>query len=325
VPVIIVTALDDRVSRLKGIEVGADGFISKPFDRVELQTQVQTITRLNRYRRLYMERLKRQQAEEEIRQRNQELMLLKEAERIKDQFVSNVSHELRTPLSVIALLSGNLDTLYERLPDAQRKKMIRDIRRHTQLLDELIVDVLEMSQIDSGQISLERSRVNLVTLVREEIDEQRSLAQRKSQTLQIAGCETLMIWANERQMGQVIRNLLNNAIKYTATGGCIRWECAVECAAEARQNITLKDQDRQVRQWAVLRVCDNGIGISLEHIPHLFKRFYRAEAEGNISGTGLGLSIAHELVEQHAGQIAVHSTPGKGSVFMVYLPLLDEA
>jgi signal transduction histidine kinase len=272
-----------------------------------------------------MERLKRQQAEEEIQRRNQELLLLKEAERIRNQFVSNVSHELRTPLSVIALLSGNLDTLYERLSDTQRKKMVRDIRRHARLLDELIVDVLEMSRIDSGQISMERERVNLVQIVQEEIDKQRTLAQRKTQTLEIEGCETLAVWGNDRQLRQVVRNLLNNAIKYTPAGGHIQCECLIEAQERVKQQIKPSEQAEKAASWAVLRVCDEGIVFCAQLLPQLFHRFSGAETEVNIPGTGLGLSFAHELVERHTGQMSVQSTLGQGSIFMVYLPLLDEA
>lgn len=105
VPVIMITALDDRASRLTGIEAGADDFMSKPFDRVELRTRVKTITRLNRYRRLLEERTRRREFEEEIDRRNYELLLLKESERIKDQFVSNVTHELSIPLSTIIFIA----------------------------------------------------------------------------------------------------------------------------------------------------------------------------------------------------------------------------
>jgi len=252
---------------------------------------------------------------------------IKEAERLKDQFVSNVSHELRTPLSVIALVSGNLDRLYDRLADDKRRKMVRDIREHAQVLDDLIGDVLEISRIESGRISMERQAVDLAALARDEAEVQRPLAQRKAQVLHVTGAERLPIWANKDQVRQVIRNLLNNAIKYTPDRGQITCDCAALASGSSRAAGTAPWPDSAALppgRWAALRVTDTGFGISPEDLLHVFERFYRVKTQGNIPGTGLGLSIVKELIEAHGGQIAVTSTPGEGSVFAVYLPLLEE-
>lgn len=249
---------------------------------------------------------------------------LKEAEHLKNQFVSNVSHELRTPLSIITLLSGNLDTLYDRLDDTKRRKMIRDIREHTRVLDELIGDVLEIARIDSQRISTAHQPVNLAQLVREEADKQMPLAHKKSQRLSITGTEHLVVRGNDGQLRQVIRNLLNNAIKYTPKDGRIVCECCVQSDRPDAGTVWPVRVESPGSTWAVLRVSDTGRGIGPEHIPHIFERFYRVEPQGNISGTGLGLSIAQELVSLHAGFISVATTPGEGSTFAVYLPILEE-
>jgi PAS domain S-box-containing protein len=426
VPVVMVTALDDRDSRLQGIGAGADDFVSKPFDRVELRARVRTITRLNRQRRLRALELQAERdrtrsilealgeavvvtdvegtilyvnpavaaltgftREEALGQKwrlwqsdrrpddsysqveetihagqtwrgevinkrkdgtlydatltvaplfdphdpnrpigfvgvQRDITLLKEAERLKDRFVSNVSHELSTPLSVITLLSDNLDTLYERLNDAKRQKMIRDIQRHTQALNDLIDDVLAISRLDGGSIPTERQEVNLAQLAREEVDRQLPLAHEKSQTLRVSGVERLAVWGNGGQLRQVVRNLLNNAIKYTPTGGQITCECLVQAASAISETAWPGSADLPPGRRAALRVADNGPGISQEDLPHLFERFYRVKAQGNTRGTGLGLSIARELIELHGGQIAVASTPGEGSTFAIYLPLLEK-
>ena len=427
IPVIMLTALDDQDSRLRGLEAGADDFVTKPFNQAELRARVKTITRLNRQRRLRALELQAQrdrtqailqavgeavvvtdmagkieylnpaataltgyspkealgqswrlwQSEETKDQLYDEILAavsagqtwrgevlnkrkdgslydaaltvaplfapeshnqplgfvsvqrditpVKKAERIKDEFVSNVSHELRTPLSVLTLVSDNLDTYYERLSDDQRRKMFRDIQKHTQVLNNLINDVLEISRIDSGRVSMEREAVNLAQLARLEVEEISPLARQKFQTLQFEGCEQLELSGNPAQLRQVIRNLLSNAIKYTPEKGQIRCECAViqlPAPADSQGASWPGSVDLPGGGWAALRVVDTGIGISAEHLPHLFDRFYRVKAQQTIRGTGLGLAIARKLVDLHGGHIGVASTPDKGSTFAIYLPLL---
>lgn len=246
---------------------------------------------------------------------------LKEAERLKDRFISNVSHELRTPLSIIALIVGNLDRLYDELDDARRRDMIRSIREHVGMLGELVGDVLEISRIDSRRVSAERSRVDLVRLAREEMEQQRPLARRKDQHLAISGSAKLMVEANEGQLRQIIRNLLNNAIKFTAAGGEIGCDCRQGVAGEDWGPGWPGTGALSPGQWAGLRVKDTGLGIARDSLPYLFDRFFRVESQGDIPGTGLGLAITRELVELHGGHIAVDSTVGQGSIFAVYLPL----
>jgi len=270
---------------------------------------------------------------------------LKEAERAKNKFVSNVSHELRTPLSVITLVTDNLGTLYDRLDDPQRRDMIGDIQKHTQVLNDLIGDVLELSRIDSNQTSTNRKRLNLAQLVREEIDKLLPLAKEKFQVLNILSLDDVPIWGHDGQLRQTIRNILNNAIKYTPNEGQIRCECQVLSRTDGcRTSIAepVSDRPRPTMssgkaitndwpghdtlpdaQWAALRVVDTGIGIEPNDLPRVFERFYRVKAQRNIRGTGLGLPIARELIEMHSGHIRVASIPGKGSTFAIYLPLTE--
>lgn len=253
---------------------------------------------------------------------------LKQAERSKDEFVSNVSHELRTPLSVITLLADNLELFYDRLNEAQRHKLIKDIQKHTQVLHDLIGDVLEISRIDSGRISMEREPLDLQEMVHEQAEDLRLLAEQKSQKLQVACSDDLHVVGNRAQLNQVIRNLVNNAIKYTADGGEISCECQLFSAPLSDTDTDLggswPDCHRLPEgRWAAFRVVDTGIGIEAEHLQHIFERFYRVQVEQNIRGTGLGLSISRTLIELHNGHIAVSSTPGEGSTFAVYLPLAN--
>jgi len=273
-----------------------------------------------------------------------DITLLKEAERLKDQFVSNVSHELRTPLSVITLLSGNLDTLYERLDDSQRRGITRDIRKQARVLNELITGVLEISRIDSAVVPSEQRRVNLAQLVAEELEKQLPLAHQKSQITHMSGIDQLGVYGNAGQLRQVIRNLLNNAIKYTPIAGQIICTCRMldqptadhgqSCAATPPAAATSAAaglpeawpgrHHLPVGRWAAISVSDNGSGFSEYELLRIFERFYRVKTEGNIPGTGLGLSIARDLVALHGGQIAVVSIPNVGSNFVVYLPASED-
>ncbi len=323
VPVIMVTALEDPESRLEAIEAGADDFITKPFDRVELRARIQAITRLNRYRKLLVERTRRKEAEDEARRREHEVVLLQKVKRFQDEFISNASHELRTPLSTITLLSGNLDTLYDRLDETRRRKMIQDIRKQTRILNELVEGVLDISRLDQGRVSTERQKADLARLARDEVERQLPLAQEKSQLLLVPGTEPLPVWGNKQQLQQIIRNLLSNAIKYAPTNGQIRCEGQIYDLNHPLDSTWPDSEKLAAGGWVALRVVDTGPGIAPEHINKLFDRFYRVQPQSTIPGTGLGLSIVKELVALHQGQIAVASDPGVATTFAIYLPLLE--
>lgn len=148
------------------------------------------------------------------------------------------------------------------------------------------------------------------------------LAQKKSQALRATGAKSAVVLGDDGQLRQVLRNLINNAIKYTSNNGRITCECAI-LKGQASEAKWPGSADLAADQWAAVRVVDNGKGIASQDLTRVFERFFRVEAQGNIPGTGLGLSIARELVKLHGGHIAVASTPGKGSIFAFYLPLAE--
>jgi signal transduction histidine kinase len=250
-----------------------------------------------------------------------DITVLKKAERLKDQFVSNVSHELRTPVSILALTSDNLEAYWDRLDECERRQMVQDIHEQAHLLSNLAEDILRISQIDGGHIASVRSRLDLGRLVEEEVAGQQPVARRRSHELTAFVNTRVAVMGNEMQLRQIVRNLLDNAIKFTAMGGQIICQCEVRGEEAAPSN---GNQTPNVNAWAVLDVKDTGIGIAASELALIFERFYRVNSESDIPGTGLGLSIAQELTKQHGGWIGVASTPGAGSTFSVHLPLYQD-
>jgi PAS domain S-box-containing protein len=262
-----------------------------------------------------------------------DITAMKLAERMKDQFVSNVSHELRSPMSLITMLTGSLELLYPRMDDARRLEIIQDIRKHTRVLSDLIGDVLEISRIDSGRIDSEQQPLNLARLAMDEIESLKPMAHKKALTLTLDCADELLVLGQAGQLRQVIRNLLNNALKYTPDGGWITCVCQVlttpiprtQAPAAMPGALTWPGNQRlPPGRWAACLISDTGIGINPGDLPHIFERFYRAQTQGDIPGTGLGLSIAWELVRRHAGYLEVSSKRNVGSSFALYLPLKED-
>ena len=233
---------------------------------------------------------------------------LKELDRMKTRFVSTVSHELRTPLSVIILYTENLIEFYDQLNDQQRRDILVDIHTETDILHQLIEDLLSLSRLDSGRSEPNRTVFNLGELLVESISMAKALAAEKDIDLgfQLPQCH-VPIFADRDQLGQVFRNLLSNAVKFTPARGRV-W-------------LDFNFEGEQI----VVQVSDTGIGIPTADMPRLFERFYRSELsiQQEIPGTGLGLAISREIIQRHNGSIEVYSEPGQGSTFLVKLPLAE--
>jgi len=185
---------------------------------------------------------------------------LKQAERLKDQFVSNVSHELRTPISIIGLSCDNLASHGHRLTEDQRSQLVEDIHDQARFLSGLIEDILVLSRIDAGRIPKDHTQVDLVVLLAEEVDRQQGLAQKRSQHLAFIAPHPVRVQGNALQLRQVARNLLDNALKYTQPGGQIRCACEVR-SAEPTQAADGAGKGAP-QQWAVIEIADNGMGLS---------------------------------------------------------------
>jgi signal transduction histidine kinase/DNA-binding response OmpR family regulator/uncharacterized protein (DUF433 family) len=236
---------------------------------------------------------------------------IKEVGRMKARFMAGVTHELKTPLSVIGLHAKNLLNYQARMPEQKRNELLNVIQVQVKLLEKLIESILELSRLDAGMMKGEREPLDLPGLTEQVVLDLTPLAEEKQITLAWQKPATSMpILADAGQMERVIRNLIDNAIKYTQAGGSV----------EVQNTLELIDS----RAVVSIRVTDTGIGIPPEHQLRIFDRFYRVDPSHTIPGTGLGLSIVKEIVSVYQGDIQLESMPGEGSTFIVTLPSLVE-
>jgi two-component system NtrC family sensor kinase len=231
----------------------------------------------------------------------QDITHLKELDRIKSEFVTTVSHDLRSPLTAIL---GYVE-LIERTGEVndQQREFIRRVRSSVEHITALISDLLDLGRIEAGLDSA-RENTPLTVLARYAVETLRHVAESRRLALEAELPEDLpLINGDPIRLRQMIGNLLENALKYTPSGGRVR----IEALAEADQ--------------VILRVTDTGPGIPPAEQPYLFDKFFRASnVPDDVSGTGLGLSIVKSIVDSHNGRIWVDSALGKGSRFTVVLP-----
>ena len=233
-----------------------------------------------------------------------EVQKLRELDRMKSEFVHTVSHELKTPLTAILGGTEVLQTERDSFTPEQLE-MLDIIDQGGKRLHALIMDLLDLSRLESGRVGLERSETDLDAVMREAAEGVRHKNPKCSLQLEVApDLPTTM--ADGDKLKQVFENLIGNALKYSPKGG--------EVSARLwQEGDTLR-----------FAVKDHGIGIAAEHIPLLFDKFYRVDSSttAEIEGTGLGLAIVKHIIELHEGQLTVESAPGKGSTFGFTLPFV---
>lgn len=236
---------------------------------------------------------------------NHMISRLEEAILSSKRFVADASHELRTPLTVIR---GELESLAQsaQLPCLARESL-GSVLEEVVRLSEIVEGLLALSRLDAGEGQSEHVSFDLADLTATTSEQMSLLAEDKSITVVCETTPGVTVRGDRARVKQVIVNLLGNAIKYTPTGGNVRLRVARESG------------------WAILEVTDDGIGIPPEALPHVFKRFFRADDSRSREpgGAGLGLSIAKSICNAHGAQLDVHSIPGKGSCFRIRHPLAD--
>jgi signal transduction histidine kinase len=225
----------------------------------------------------------------------------RDAIRVRDEFMLVAGHELRTPLAALSLLHESLERVREGTSIDKIRERGSKLRAQSERLSRLVEDLLDVSRISAGRVSLELEPFDLGALVGDIGDRMREELERAHSPLTLELDSVEGRWDRGR-IEQVVTNLLGNAAKY-GRGSPIR--------ASVR-----RDGDR-----ATLVVIDEGIGIAPEDQERIFKRFERAASPKKFGGLGLGLWITSQLVDAHGGTIAVQSEPGKGATFTVTLPI----
>jgi two-component system phosphate regulon sensor histidine kinase PhoR len=227
---------------------------------------------------------------------------LERLERVRQEFLSNVSHELRTPLTAIIAF---VETLEEGAIEDQEnnRRFLAVIRRNATRMHNLIDDILELSAIEAGTVSVEPQSIRLRPLVEDVTTALAGRAALRNVTLHNGVEAESVVYADPRRLEQMLANLIDNAIKFNREGGLV--------------SIKLETGERDR-----ISVIDTGDGISDEHLPRIFERFYRVDRARSreLSGTGLGLAIVKHLSRAHGGEATVHSNAGHGSTFTIELP-----
>jgi two-component system, sensor histidine kinase and response regulator len=251
-----------------------------------------------------------QTLEHRVQDRTRELQAankkLQELDRLKSVFVSIVSHELRTPMtSIKGYIENMLDGLTGTLSDRQAHYLGR-VKYNVERLTRMINDLLDLSRIEAGRVELALAPLSIAEVVSEIVDSLQPIGQAKSISIQRRHQGgPVQISADRDKLHQILTNLIQNAAKFTASGGQIRVET--------------KSMEGGVVQFCV---SDTGCGISPQEQAKIFERFYRGETiQVDQRGAGLGLAITKSLVEMHGGRIWVESILGQGSRFYFTMPI----
>ncbi len=232
---------------------------------------------------------------------NEDIGKMRKLEKFRSEFLGNVSHELRTP---IFSLQGYIETLLGGAVDDTdvNRDFLQKAYTHATRLNNLLGDLINISQIESGEMKMSFHYFGAKEFLGNVIREMQSVAEQHHVVLRgryPAGSDQLRVYGDKQRLSQVMRNLIENSIKYNKPYGEV-----------------IVGFERKKESVRIL-VSDNGIGIPEEHLPRIFERFYRIDRDRSrdVGGTGLGLAIVKHIIEAHGSSVHVSSTPGKGSVF----------
>ena len=313
IPIIFITAYHaDEMNRLKGYQTGAADYLFTPIIPQILRAKVSVFVALAKKNlELRQQALKLNQRTDELIATNARLSIeIKERRqavlenKAKDDFLAMLGHELRNPLnainSAVAVIGADSVTPV----NDERARQV--IARQSVHLSRIVDDLLDLSRVMSGKIVLNRMPLDLASLVNHCIDTVKTTGRALAYTVTV---ETAPAWvdADATRIEQIVTNLLDNALKYTPSGGCIE--------------ITTHGDEDEV----VLEVRDSGVGIGADLLPHVFDVFVQGESSLDRAqgGLGIGLALVRQLIQLHGGDITAHSDgPDCGSIFSVRLPAI---
>lgn len=295
IPFIFLSARADLPNIRKGMNLGADDYITKPFRHQDL---VKAVT-------MRLER--RAEIDEQYQQYIDELMNALENEKmesgLKLRLLSMISHDMRSGLSSILSSEQLLRNYYEKMTQEQRDTYFNRVERNVQLLLNLLDELLDYGQVATGNATFEPTAVHMGALCQQVVEE---LQDNDSQMHRLFCIQQpdidYTIVGDRKYLQRIITNLLTNAIKYSPENSEIQ--------------VTLERNNTGLR----VKVTDHGIGIPEETIPHLFDLYHRAKNVGSRSGKGLGLAIVKQAVDLHGGNIFVESSTDNGTTFVIDLP-----
>ncbi|MFW6019056.1 MAG: ATP-binding protein [Bacteroidales bacterium] len=284
--VIIITSHASLEVAIRATKNGAYDFVPKPFTPQELKSSMENVTR-----QIFLRRMTSK--------------LNKEGKQIRFQFLSVMSHELKAPINAVEgyLKMMKQQEFGEHIKDYE--DLIARMEKRMENMRNLIMDMLDLTQIESGKKNRELSNVNLIDIAKSSIDMMNPYAIQKDVTINLNSPEQLNLQADPDELEIILNNLISNAIKYNKQGGTV--DCYI----------------RQNKGFATITVTDTGIGMDKTEQAKLFNEFVRIKNEKtkNISGSGLGLSIVRKLVDIYNGDIHVNSKPDHGSSFTVTIPV----
>jgi two-component system sensor histidine kinase/response regulator len=295
IPVILITALTAKEDRIRGIEAGAEEFLSKPFDHTEALARIKMLLRV---KGLDDDRTR---AEEALQVANERL---RELEALRDSLVQMVVHDLRNPLTVIVNFAHILMDAEGKNLSEKGQGYIGYIIKSADFLTEMCSSILDVSKMESGSMELNFAACDFGAITREVVSRMGALKGERQISLALPG-QPVVVSGDAQLLSRLVQNLVGNALKFVPV-------------ATGRIDITLSSGNGRLR----CAVRDNGPGIPPEHQEKVFDKFWQGEARehGVKYSSGLGLTFCKMVVEAHGGRIGVESEVGVGSTFWFELP-----